>query len=238
MTDPRWDRIVLPRLHLLVRVIDAQGELLDRLTAMGLVTRDEWERLRLPSTTKIEKARDLLMDVLPRKHRSAYDEFIAALKETKGQQHVVHEILNKPTIKECPDPDTTGEAGMAELKQEMERKRKAYIMKKRENEGRKWIELGLRIKHKDSGWNGKQARWISEPRMCMPVACNPFGCVGSIGGTTTVGWCIVAPTTNGRKLALALTFGVYLNVKEGDTSWGVMTEELKSCLSGKKKPRN
>ena len=100
MCDPRWEQIVVPRMHVLVTVLDVNGELLDRLTAKRLVTRDEWQQLRLPSVTRREKARDLLMDILPRKGRDSYDKFVAALRETCGQEQIVEEILNEPSEEE------------------------------------------------------------------------------------------------------------------------------------------
>ena len=97
-TNP-WDQFVVPRLDTLVGAVDVEGELLDRLTARGLITRDDWERLRLPSVTKRDKARALLMDILPRKGRGeAFDSFVNALRETEGQKNIV-EILELPPKK-------------------------------------------------------------------------------------------------------------------------------------------
>ena len=94
-----WDRHVVPRLDLLVGVVDVEGELLDRLTARGLITRDDWEYLRLPSVTKRNKARALLMDILPRKGNSeAFEAFVSALRETECQSHIV-KILEMPVEK-------------------------------------------------------------------------------------------------------------------------------------------
>ena len=99
MSSNPWDNVIVPRLDVLVGLIDVEGDLLDRLTARGLITRDDWEFLRLPSVTKRNKTGALLMDILPRKGGSeAFDAFVSGLRDTEGQQHIV-EILDMPLVK-------------------------------------------------------------------------------------------------------------------------------------------
>ena len=98
MSSNPWDNIVVSRLDELVELVDVDGELLDRLMARGLLTRDDWELLRLPSVTKRNKTRALLMDILPRKGGGSFDAFVSVLEATEGQKHIL-EILEIPLEK-------------------------------------------------------------------------------------------------------------------------------------------
>ena len=70
----------------------------DRLLAERLVSREQYEMLRDSSTTTEDKSRRLLVDILPRKGETAFDEFVALLQNTERQDHVVRQFLkpNKP----------------------------------------------------------------------------------------------------------------------------------------------
>ena len=94
--DQRWENVVKPVFSDIVQVLDPLA-LRDRLYSNDLVTREEFQRLS-HLHTKEEMTRMLLVDILPRKGKTAYDRFLDALQKTKGQEHVVEEIL-RPTKK-------------------------------------------------------------------------------------------------------------------------------------------
>ena len=89
--DARWETEVKPIFPDLVQVLDPLA-LRDRLYSNDLITREEFRHLT-HLLTKEEMSRTLLVDILPRKGRTAYDRFVSALRATKGQEHVAEELL-------------------------------------------------------------------------------------------------------------------------------------------------
>ena len=100
LIDKRWESIVRPLFSDLVRVLDPDS-FLDRLYSDELVTKEEYHSLRLMSSRE-EKSRLLLSDILPRKGETSYDQFVTIVRKTEGQKHVVkvlgERIRNNNTI--------------------------------------------------------------------------------------------------------------------------------------------
>ena len=91
MADPRWDTIVRPNLPELIELTEPDSLIID-LYAKKLLTKDEWQKLRLPSKIKREKTGDLLVDILPQKGSAAFDALVQSLRQTE-QEHIVTNFL-------------------------------------------------------------------------------------------------------------------------------------------------
>ena len=86
LIDTRWDSNVRPLFSDLVQVLDPDS-FLNRLYSARLVTKGEYNHL-LSMSSREDKSRELLNDILPRKGPNSYDRFVAILRETEGQEHV------------------------------------------------------------------------------------------------------------------------------------------------------
>ena len=92
LIDKRWESIVRDQFDDLVQVLDPDS-FLDRLFRKKLVTKEEYSRLRSMSSRE-EKSRALLSDILPRKGKKSYDQFVTIVRETEGQEDVA-EVLGE-----------------------------------------------------------------------------------------------------------------------------------------------
>ena len=85
MTDERWDTVLRQRLPTVVRALSSRL-LRVELYAKELLTREELEDIT--RMTEMEAAELLLIHILPRKGRQAYDTFVSVLLNTKGQEYI------------------------------------------------------------------------------------------------------------------------------------------------------
>ena len=90
-----WEQYVRPNYEELVRKLKPSS-LLDSLYHRGLLTREEYNSLRLPSCTDENRSRDLLTQILPRKENNAFIKFCRVLN-SKGQEHIVTEVMKIPS---------------------------------------------------------------------------------------------------------------------------------------------
>ena len=95
-----WSEIVISRLDTLVKVLDVD-ELLDKLMARKLISAKNWEFFRRPDVAKQDKARKLVVDILPRRgpHLNVLDAFVRVLRETEGQEHIAEILVELPPQK-------------------------------------------------------------------------------------------------------------------------------------------
>ena len=94
--DERWRTRVQARLPALVQVLDPMA-LHDRLYAASLVSKEEYDWLCDRSTSREDKSRRLLVDILPRKGRTSYEKFVSLIGQTEGQSHIISAILQPDT---------------------------------------------------------------------------------------------------------------------------------------------
>ena len=94
--DDRWRTRVQARLPALVQVLDPMA-LHDRLYAASLVSKEEYDWLCDRSTSREDKSRRLLVDILPRKGRTSYEKFVSLIGQTEGQSHIISAILKPGT---------------------------------------------------------------------------------------------------------------------------------------------
>ena len=87
LIDERWESNVRPLFSDLVQVLDPHDTFLDRLYGGKLVTNEEYDDL-FSMSSRENRSRKLLRNILPRKGMDSYDRLVAILKETEGQEHV------------------------------------------------------------------------------------------------------------------------------------------------------
>lgn len=84
--DTPWDRLVIPKLDRLVGLMTPKC-FLDKILARGLITRPEY--IIIKSKTAPEQVRHLLIELLPTRPTTAYEEFRQVLQETPEQRHLL-----------------------------------------------------------------------------------------------------------------------------------------------------
>ena len=87
-----WQRYVTPKLPELVDKLKPSS-LLEELLACGLLTAEECSFLRHGCSTEEDRSRTLLYDILPRKESDVFSRFCQAVRNVKGQEHIVTEVL-------------------------------------------------------------------------------------------------------------------------------------------------
>ncbi|XP_065836315.1 uncharacterized protein [Oscarella lobularis] len=206
LIDKRWESIVRPIFSDLVRVLDPDS-LLDRLYSEKLVTDEEHQHLRAISTRQ-EKSRMLLKEILPRKGPTSYDQFVTIVRKTEGQEHVVKVLEGEKRSSAAGEERKNElEKKLAESEkkrtewekkhEESEKKRAESEMKRTESEKKlsesekknaksEMTNIGLR--NKIGRWDGGHLKW-KQFESNMPIDwCWPFGCVAEINGMIHVGW--------------------------------------------------
>lgn len=119
----KWDRIVTPHFADVVATLQP-SLLLNQLRQKNLIAGQELTKLR--TLTEHEQAQYLVNDLLPRKGKDSLDIFCDILLNTKGQEHIVTEILKyKPTTQQndekCTDKDPFDASGSEAKQQENSR---------------------------------------------------------------------------------------------------------------------
>ena len=89
-----WDQRVRNQLTRLIEVL-RPALLLDKLLEKGIITLEDWLRLR-DLRTEADRARSLLCEIIPKSLESTLDAFCTVLKDTRGQEHVAA-LLERPS---------------------------------------------------------------------------------------------------------------------------------------------
>ncbi|XP_065846127.1 uncharacterized protein [Oscarella lobularis] len=166
--DKRWRNRVHDNLPSIVEVFDPMS-VLDRLLAERLVSREQYAMLRDSSKTNEDKSRILLVDILPRKGDTAFDEFVDVLRGTERQEHVVRLFLEPRKRKN--EIDRLVDEGVRKFKGDLVRAEMTVV--------------GLRKKIGPS-MGSPSLKWETNiPN--MPINCSPYGSVAEIDGMLHVG---------------------------------------------------
>ncbi|XP_065845635.1 uncharacterized protein [Oscarella lobularis] len=189
--DERWRTRVQARLPALVQVLDPMA-LHDRLYAASLVSKEEYDWLCDRSTSREDKSRRLLVDILPRKGRTSYEKFVSLIGQTEGQSHIISAILQPDTkTKGVPTKAAIDVGGYDNERARACAREKVHIsmkMKMKELEASlaqlRMTVLGLRNK---IGWDCGQWERMT-PSIPAFDSCFPLGCVAEIDGIIHVGW--------------------------------------------------
>ncbi|XP_065840205.1 uncharacterized protein [Oscarella lobularis] len=120
-------------------------------------------------SSREEKSRLLLSDILPRKGETSYDQFVTIVRETEGQKHVVKVLGGE-------------RRSLAAEKKELEKKLSESEKKNAKSE---LTNIGLR--NKIGRWDGGHLKW-KQFESNMSINCLPNGCVAEINGMIHVGW--------------------------------------------------
>ncbi|XP_062514131.1 uncharacterized protein LOC134189772 isoform X3 [Corticium candelabrum] len=88
--ETAWDRLVLPHFDLIVARMTPKC-FLDKLVAKGLINRREYVELK--GQTAADQVRTLLIEWMPTRAPTAYEEFRQVLKDTPEQSYLVDQYF-------------------------------------------------------------------------------------------------------------------------------------------------